>query len=99
MQPLLSSGPDTFQRFRRPALVIGHPGHELRVFGWLSQHRPLVYVITDGSGQRGVSRLQSTESVLRAAGSKPAEIFGHIADRRIYRAILDADSAFFIAIL
>jgi hypothetical protein len=99
MQPLLTSGPDTLQPFRHPALVIAHPGHELRVFGWLSQHRPLVYVITDGSGQRGVSRLHSTESLLRSVGSRPAEIFGHVADRRIYRAILDGDSAFFVAIL
>nr|MDP9120522.1 hypothetical protein [Acidobacteriota bacterium] len=29
---------------QRAALVIGHPGHELRVHGWLERARPLVLV-------------------------------------------------------
>jgi hypothetical protein len=28
----------------RPALVIGHPGHELRVYGWLMVARAEVHV-------------------------------------------------------
>jgi hypothetical protein len=99
MQPSFLPGPNPFQRYRQPALVIGHPGHELRVFGWLSQHLPLVYVITDGSGQHGVSRLRSTANLIASVGSKPAEIFGPVTDREIYRAMLDGDSAFFVAIL
>ena len=33
------------------ALVIGHPGHELLVHGWLEVARPIVFVFTDGSGR------------------------------------------------
>ena len=39
------------------ALILGHPGHELRVYGWTRSIRPLTFVITDGSGASGISRL------------------------------------------
>jgi hypothetical protein len=34
----------------RAALVIAHPGHELRALHWLRLSRPCVFVLTDGSG-------------------------------------------------
>jgi len=74
---------------RRPTLVIGHPGHELRVHGWLEVARPNVLVLTDGSRHAGRSRLASTTRVLAATGARPGAIYGRFTDRKIYAAILD----------
>ena len=70
-------------------LVIGHPGHELMVHGWLEASKPLVAVLTDGSGHTGVSRLSSTAALIARAGGRPGSIFGRFADTEIYRALLD----------
>src|SRR5437879_291791 len=51
----------------QPALVICHPGHELKLFGWMTRARPVVHVLTDGSGSSKRSRLKSTERVLESA--------------------------------
>src|SRR4051794_29308473 len=53
----------------RAALVVAHPGHELRVHGWIEAVRPLVHVLTDGSGSSGRSRLESTRRVLGPTGA------------------------------
>jgi hypothetical protein len=71
--------------------MIGHPGHELRVHGWLEQHRPTVFVLTDGSGNEGRSRLPSTERVLRAVGARSGSIFGRLSDRELYQQVLAQD--------
>ena len=53
----------------RPALIIAHPGHELRVHHWLEKTRPLMLVLTDGSGRTAQSRLASTTRILEQAGA------------------------------
>jgi hypothetical protein len=73
------------------ALVIAHPGHELRVHGWLEKARPLVFVLTDGSGRSGLPRLNSTRKVLLDAGAKTGPIFGRFTDAETYASILAAD--------
>jgi hypothetical protein len=78
----------------RAALVIAHPGHELRVHRWLELARPVVYVLTDGSGHNGRSRLASTELLARA-GARPGPIYGRLADRELYRALLGGDRELF----
>jgi hypothetical protein len=70
------------------ALVIGHPGHELRVHHWLELARPLTFVLTDGSGREHRSRLSSTAKILRVTGAKPAAIFGHWTDAEAYDILL-----------
>src|SRR4051794_842250 len=30
----------------QPALVLAHPGHELRLFGWIETEQPVVHVLT-----------------------------------------------------
>jgi hypothetical protein len=85
-EPIISTNPET-----RTALVIGHPGHELRVHHWIERTRPLVFVLTDGSGHTGVSRLASTTAVLERAGATPGPIYGRLSDREVYRAILDGN--------
>lgn len=73
----------------RPALVIGHPGHELRVHHWLEQTRPVVFVITDGSGHGTSGRLASTTAVLDAAGATQGSLYGRFADRAVYQLLVD----------
>jgi hypothetical protein len=80
-------------------LVIAHPGHELRVHGWLERARPTVLVLTDGSGRSGATRLQATERVLARAGATPGDVFGRSTDREMYAAMLARDVASFRALV
>jgi hypothetical protein len=73
----------------RAALVVAHPGHELRVHGWLERERPEVFVLTDGSGNTGQSRIPSTVEVLRRAGASPGSLFGRFSDSDVYEVILN----------
>jgi hypothetical protein len=79
-------------------LVVGHPGHELRVSGWLMSARPIVQVLTDGSGSDGHSRIDSTTTVLAGAAARRGSIYGRMTDREIYGAILAGEHARFVAI-
>ena len=81
--------------FTRAALVIAHPGHELRVHGWFSTARPVTHVLTDGSGTSGVSRVSSTERILRDAGAERGKAFARLTDAEAYRLILDGNSQVF----
>jgi hypothetical protein len=89
---LLNSSP------RRAALVVAHPGHELRVHRWLELTRPVVFVLTDGSGNHGVSRLASTTALLGRAGATVGSIYGRLSDRELYRAILGGDLDLFTSL-
>jgi hypothetical protein len=99
MQPPRQGSPEDFSIYARPALVVAHPGHELRVFGWLTRNRPRVYVITDGSGQGGKHRIRSSARLLEMIGTDVDEIFGMVTDAGIYRAILEREIVFFLGIL
>ena len=79
----------------RAALVIAHPGHELCVYGWLETVRPQVFVLTDGSGRAGTSRLDSTTKILAQTGARRGSIYGRFTDLNIYEAILDGDFRLF----
>jgi hypothetical protein len=79
----------------RAALVIAHPGHELRVHSWMEQARPLVLVLTDGSGHTGSSRLATTTAVLQQAKAIPSSFYGRLSDRELYQAILERRMALF----
>lgn len=81
--------------FERPLLVVAHPGHELRVYGWLESAAPVVCVLTDGSGSGGEARLESTTRLLAGTEARPGAIYGRMSDREIYAAILDRDFACF----
>ena len=70
------------------ALIVSHPGHELRVYGWMTCVRPWVFVLTDGSGRSARSRLDSTRRVLAETSARPGSIFGRFTDRQVYEAIL-----------
>jgi hypothetical protein len=80
----------------RTALVVGHPGHELLVHGWLEITRPIVFVFTDGSGRSNQSRLPSTTRILNQVGARCGSIYGRLADTEAYAAILNHDHDLFI---
>jgi hypothetical protein len=82
----------------RPALVVAHPGHELRVYGWLMRARPDVYVLTDGSGHAGVSRLASTIDLLDRIEVGRGPLFGRFSDRELYELLLAGDVATLAAV-
>jgi hypothetical protein len=82
----------------RTALVIGHPGHELLVHGWLEATRPIVFVITDGSGRSNQSRLDSTTRILKQTGAKPGSIYGRLTDATAYAGILNRDFDLFVGL-
>jgi len=71
------------------ALVIAHPGHELRAFGWASEVRPITFVLTKGDGHDGQPRVSSTSRVLKDAGASEGTIFGRFGDREIYDVFLN----------
>jgi hypothetical protein len=73
---------------KRAALVIAHPGHELRAYGWLIASSPTVSVLTDGSGHTGQSRLDSTTRLLQRAGARLGPVYGRFTDSQIYESIL-----------
>lgn len=80
----------------RAALLIAHPGHELRIHGWLERARPVVHVLTDGGGSQGHSRLRFTTQILLQTGATAGSLYGDFADAEIYEAILDRRYGLFI---
>ena len=60
--------------------------------------RPIVHVLTDGSGSDGEPRIASTTALLERVGATPGSIYGRLSDREIYAAILTGDHARFIAL-
>jgi hypothetical protein len=85
-------------RDRRAVLVVAHPGHELRIHGWLEQARPTVCVLTDGSGHSSCARLAPTTAILQRAGARPGPVYGRLTDRALYAAVLARDVARFAAL-
>src|ERR1700742_4299674 len=71
---------------RGAALIVAHPGHELRLHGWMSLARPCVYVLTDGSGHSGQSRLAATTQLLSTIRAESGCIYGRFTDAEFYAA-------------
>src|SRR6476660_648029 len=72
----------------RHLLVVGHPGHELRAYGWIADTRPRVCILTDGGGSANASRLNESVSLLTALGAQIGPICGAWTDRGLYEIIL-----------
>jgi hypothetical protein len=77
-------------------MVVAHPGHELRAFHFLESTRPLVAVLTDGSGADGVSRLDETARLLDEAGAGRNGVFGAFTDREAYACLMAGDCSRFL---
>src|SRR4051812_14462600 len=78
-----------------PVLIVAHPGHELQLFEWMERERPLVYILSDGSGGAQSSRLRYSAATIRAAGASLIEGSGRRTDRDWYAAIISRDLAAF----
>jgi hypothetical protein len=81
---------------QRAILVIAHPGHELRVHGWLEATSPAVWILTDGSGHTGRSRIHSTTRVLEPTGAVPGPVYGFMTDADLYDTVLGCNYRPFI---
>lgn len=77
------------------ALILSHPGHELRVLGWLKEVKPLVIILTDGSGHTDQPRIALSRKLIEEAGGRLASLCGNYSDQQFYTAILQGDLAFF----
>ncbi len=88
----------SYVRAHRWALVIGHPGHELRAFHFLETAAPLVCVLTDGSGAHGRSRLADTTALLNSAGATRATVYGCFADAHAYAHLIAGDETPFVKV-
>jgi hypothetical protein len=84
---------------RRAALLVAHPGHELRVHHWMELSQPLVLVLTDGTGHTGKSRVSSTLRVLQGAGARAGSVCGRFTDAEFYSFMLRGDRALVAALL
>ena len=80
--------PLSFSAAQRAALIVGHPGHELRVWGWMHAVRPVVAVLTDGGGRDETSRLHLSETLCRNVGASISTCFGMMTDQEMYQVIL-----------
>lgn len=85
--------------YKRPVVIVGHPGHELKILGWLADKRPRVHVLTDGSGGTGLPRLAATSELLNRVGARVGDVFGPLSDADIYDAILEQRISFFCSIV
>lgn len=82
----------------KSAIVVAHPGHEIRLHGWLERERPLVFVLTDGTGRAGTSRIDSTAEYLKKFGMKRGCVFARYTDLEVYRLVLAGDFDAFLAL-
>ena len=97
-----ASGTNTIQSFvdagAHASLVIAHPGHELRIYGWLERVRPTVFILTDGSGRTGRSRIRATSQILQQAGATRGSIYGALSDQDLYAAIIRHEHGRFLSL-
>ena len=83
---------------RRVAVVVAHPGHELIVYRWVEEHRPIYCCLTDGSGGGATSRLSSTTRLLNAVGASTGPVYGRYTDKQLYRLLLEGRADVFVAL-
>jgi len=81
------------------ALMLGHPGHELRIFRFLEIYKPRVYVLTDGSGAGGNSRVHNTMRIIQQTGATASPVMGRFTDTEIYRILEQQDTGVLAALM
>lgn len=92
MLPQHNSMEETNSIAPREVLFIAHPGHELRVHHWLETVRPLIYILTDGSGGSAEARLDETKRIMDHHGVESGGLFGRFEDQAIYDMIRDGQT-------
>lgn len=86
---------DLRARFLRPGarrvVVLGHPGHELGIYGLLQQQPPeAIVVVTDGGGP---NRVAQSQEGLRRIGLLERARYLDFREDRFYSALLEKDVA------
>lgn len=84
---------------RRSLLLVAHPGHELLVREWVVRTRPVVCVITDGSGFDARARIGRTRAWLESMAVPAGRIFGRYTDKEAYAAILSGETGWLDALV
>ena len=70
-------------------LLISHPGHELRVLGWVRRCRPKVVILTQGEGAEAEPRIGESLALLAASGIDIDDPWlESVPDQHIYSALL-----------
>jgi hypothetical protein len=82
----------------RSALVIAHPGHELRVYGWMCRAQPFTFILTDGSGRSAKPRIEPTSRILSETGATAGCLYGRLTDVDAYAAVINHDFGVFISL-
>jgi hypothetical protein len=73
------------------ALIIGHPGHELRAYAFIKKYKPDVFILTDGSGSHKASRLDQSIKLLDSLGAKFQDTIKIFSDIELYNIILEQE--------
>ena len=77
----------------RQLLILAHPGHELRAFGWMMRNRR-VWILTDGSGRSSeTSHQKTTRRLLHEHGASTGGWFGSLSDLAFYDLVRRGDPA------
>jgi len=95
------NGEDSLGRPARAALVVAHPAHALKLYGWLLAHRPVAHFLTNGAGTGplGAAHAESLMQDIERIGGTRGGIFTDFTDAGIFRAILRGDAAYFTRIV
>lgn len=75
----------------KSAVIIGHPGHELRAYAFIKKYKPDVFILTDGSGSKNASRIHQSIKLLDSLGAKFQESVQTFSDTQLYKIILEQD--------
>ena len=62
----------------RAALIIGHPGHETLLHHWIERERPVVFVLTDGSGGGAVARTTHSRRLIEFDRKRRCNLWGGV---------------------
>jgi hypothetical protein len=85
--------------FHDSQLFVAHPGHELLLFGWIRRAKPVVQILTDGSGHSSAPRLEAIVPMLNAEGARRGTIFGRLSDRDAYAMILERNTPLLLSVV
>lgn len=75
----------------KTALIIGHPGHELRAYTFIKKYKPDVFILTDGSGSSNASRIHQSIKLLDSLGAKFQDSIKIFSDIELYNIVLEQD--------
>jgi hypothetical protein len=78
------------------AIIVAHPGHELRVHHWIERERPLYFCLTEGSGGASESRMASSIRLLERLGAASGAVCGRYSDKEIYQRLLERRTDAFV---